>query len=227
MIIKKFVYHNIDLYKNVKDIHKNEGVVVTKLEKEENQNSSVIGNNIDLESIKQGCYNNGYNDGYQEGINFQKKSSEKEFEVLSKKKVDTQNFIKLLENNIEKLNYNNNKDREEIQEYLLNVTNILVKKLCLTVPVNLQELLNSYLLSTIKNAYNGSIITINVNKVMFNLCKDILDKSNLPLEIKNKIKIEAKDNIKPNDCNITMNSTIMVYNQELLVNQINQLLLNN
>ena len=62
---------------------------------------------------------------------------------------------------------------------------------------------------------------------MFNLCKDILDKSNLPLEIKNKIKIEAKDNIKPNDCNITMNSTIMVYNQELLVNQINQLLLNN
>ena len=227
MIIKKFVYHDIDLYKNVEDMYKNERVVVTKLGKEENQNSSAIENNIDLETTKQECYNNGYNDGYKEGINFQKKSSEKEFEVLSKKKADTQNFIKLLEDNIEKLNYNNDKDREEIQKYLLNVTNILVKKLCLTVPVNLQELLNSYLLPTIINAYNGSIITINVNKVMFNLCKDILDKSNLPLEIKNKIKIEAKDNIEPNDCNITTNNTKMVYNQELLVNQINQLLLNN
>lgn len=227
MVIKKFIYQDVGLLNEIEDTYKEKENVGDQIKDKENQLSSDIENNVNLEAIQKEHYNNGYNAGYQEGIDFENKASKEKFDLLSQEKADTQKFIELLEDNIKKLDYNSEQDRQEIQEYLSNVTSILAKKLCLTIPVNLQELLNSYLLPTIKNAYNSSVIVINVNTTMLSFCKEILDESNLSFEIKDKIKIEAKEDIDHSDCNITMDNTKIMYNQELLVNQINQLLLNN
>ncbi len=171
---------------------------------------------IDYESEKQDSYQQGYNDAKEQ---FQKTLEERQKNI---------NFEFLLQNKIENIESNVNIIKKDIITLGINFITQLVKKLCLVLKVDFEQILLTYMMTIIEKFYKNGKVVILVHEDRIEYCEKLLMNHHIPKEIKENIQVLVDNTLDKEDCKVKWHNTELCYTKNDIVlnveNMMNQLI---
>ncbi len=100
----------------------------------------------------------------------------------------------------------------------------LLKKICLILPIDFEQLLRTQLLKTIQEFYNEGKIKLIIHPTRTHICNNILHANDLPPKLKDHLQIVEDSNIDKNSCRLEWNDSHFDYNQSQLIKEIQDIL---
>ena len=166
---------------------------------------------LTIDEIKDESYNRGLDDAK---ANYEKVISELQIE---------NNLSELLREKLSEISSEVNLDLQ-VAKITSEIISNIAKKIYLILPVDFEQILKSELLQSLKKIYKEGQITLSVNPVKYDFCKNILQVENLPAKLKENIRVIKDDNIETNDCKVEWENTSLEYNQQQISAEIEKIL---
>lgn len=166
---------------------------------------------LTIDEIKDESYNRGLDDAK---ANYEKVISELQIE---------NNLSELLREKLSEISSDVNLDLQ-VAKITSQIISNIAKKIYLILPVDFEQILKSELLQSLKKIYKEGQITLSVNPVKYDFCKNLLQVENLPAKLKENIQVIKDDNIETDDCKVEWGNTSLEYNQQQISAEIEKIL---
>ncbi len=166
---------------------------------------------VDLESIRQSAYDDGYKDA--------KEHYEQQVQSLNA----DNSFVNLV---IEKLNaiVPGVELDKQLTKVSAEVLADIAKKLHLILPVNFDEIIRNGLFEKLKNFYKEGDITLTVHPDRYEFCTEVLQSEQIPFRFKDSLHIIKDETFSKDDCRIEWQDTRLEYNQEQVSAEIDKII---
>ena len=166
---------------------------------------------IDIESIKNEAYANGYSD-----------AEEQLQKTINEYKVDY-DIANSLNEKIKSINVVDTIDMELLSVFSQSLKSI-ADNMYLKLPVNFDKIVTGLMLDFIKQHYENGGIKILVHTTKVEYCKNILAAEKLPEDRAGALNIVGSDDIELNGCVVELKETKLVYSPEQIQENINKII---
>jgi hypothetical protein len=166
---------------------------------------------IDLEAMKMESYKRGYDDA--------KISLEPQLKVIREDDI----LHSLIKEKLESISPVFDL-KDQTFKLVTDLLNVMAKKLHLMVPADFESIILGEMVPLLSKYYKIGTITLNVNPDRVDYCKNLFRIGSLPHNISENIVVNADESIARDNCSLNWNDTLLDYNQEELVLDIEKIL---
>jgi hypothetical protein len=168
-------------------------------------------NVIDIESIKQESFAQGYEEAklHYENQLEELTGNNKLFDLFKEK---LQSIVPVVEID------------SQIAKVSAEAIAGIAKKLHLILPADFQEIIRHGLFEKLKNFYKEGTITLTVHPDRYDFCKEVLQSDEIPSKFKDNFEIVQDGKLNKDDCSLEWLNTRLEYNQEQLSAEIDKII---
>lgn len=178
---------------------------------EETPVESTEKNTQDIEKIKQEYYKKGF------------EAAEIELNPKIQKAIIEQKSIEKFITEIEELHKLKEEFNKSLENELLNIIQIICSKLYLSLPKSFPQMFNENFRGIIAKSSTNPPISIKINPQSKEQLEEII-KQNVPSPLQGDIKIIIDDNLDTLDCQVSIENTLLEYNQKQIWEEIDKII---
>jgi hypothetical protein len=166
---------------------------------------------IDLEAMKMESYKKGYEDA--------KIALEPELKLIREDDI----FHSLIKEKLEAISPVID-IKDQTFTLVTDLLSVMAKKLHLMLPADFESIILGEMVPLLSKYYKIGTITLNVNPERVDYCKNLFRIGSLPNNISENIIVNADEFVARDSCNLNWNDTLLEYNQEELILDIEKIL---